>query len=494
MRKWLVMTMLALAAATAALAQSSSHDPTWWDKYTYISHNGPDIFAPVAPLLATSTNVDVSNECGPQSETFIAINPNQPLQLAAGSNEIFRLPMRGYFSSDDGATWGGVDLPLPRPVGANGVDFGSDPTLAFDSSNHLYYGYIVVFFGRGTGINGTEMAVARSTDGGQTWPKVTYFEFNGGENHFNDKPMLTTDANATSPYKDSVYVAWDAALGGSSSGGVRLAYSRDHGATFTTHRIDDPIGPGRAIGATVTTGPGGEVYVAWNDYAANTIAFTSSTDGGVTFGAPRVIAAKSIPFDIGIPAEFNRRALVYPACDVDRTGGAHRGRITCAWMDLTSDGQNTDIYASYSDNQGKNWTPRKPVADSIPGADRFNHWLATDPVTGQVNVSYYDTRNDATGGRFETDVFLSQSADGATFGSGLRVTDVKSNEHDCGGLFPCPSINYGNQQGDYEGVAAYGGVVHPVWTDSRRNQEQTGDPACGRGRGLMEEVFTARVQ
>jgi len=487
---------LALAAASPAMAQSSSHDPTWWDKYLYLANNGPDALQLTAPSASTGTNVDVSNECGPQSETFIAINPRKPTQLAAGSNEIFRLPMEGYFSSDDGATWGRVDLPLPPPIGTNGIDFGSDPTLAFDSSGNLFYGYIVVFFGNGLGqsIKGTEMAVARSTDGGRSWPQVTFFEFNGGTDHFNDKPMVTTDANVRSPFRDSVYAAWDAASGGSSAGGVRFARSRDHGASFTTIRIDDPSGPGRAIGATVTTGPDGQVYVAWNDIAANTITFNSSLDGGVSFGTPTVIAAKSIPFDIGIPAEFNRRALVYPACDADRSKGAHRGRIVCSWMDLTRDGQDTDIFASFSDDEGATWSPRYTVAESLAGADRFNHWLATDPVTGGVSVSYYDTRNDSTGGKFETDIYLSRSTDGVHFAPSLKVTDVKSNEHDCNGLFPCPSINYGNQQGDYEGVAAFGGVVHPIWTDSRRNQERAGDPTCGRGRGIMEEVFTATVR
>ena len=53
------------------------------------------------------------------------------------------------------------------------------------------------------------------------------------------------------------------------------------------------------------------------------------------------------------------------------------------------------------------------------------------------------------------------------------------------------SINYGNQQGDYEGIVAYGGVAHPIWTDSRRNTEPA--PGCTT-RGLMEEVFTATVK
>ena len=160
-------------------------------------------------------------------------------------------------------------------------------------------------------------------------------------------------------------------------------------------------------------------------------------------------------------------------------------------MDLTTDGAHTDIYGSVSDDGGATWSARGTIGESLSRVDRFNHWLATDPVTGQVNVSYYDTRNDTTGAGFMTDTYLSQSSDGQHFGPSVRVSDVSSNEHDCNGVFPCNSINYGNQQGDYEGVAAFGGVVHPIWTDSRRNQ--TPAPTCAV-RGLMEEVFTATVK
>src|SRR6266581_6353807 len=249
-------------------AQSSSPDPTWWSKYEFIRDNGGDASPSSTTSATVSGNVDVSNECGPQSETFITINQNKPKVLAAGSNEIFRLPMRGYFSTNGGGSWGGVDLPLPPAKGANGIDFGSDPTLAFDSEGNVFYGYIVVFFSNGNGINGTDMAVAKSTDGGKTYPSVTYFSFSGGSDHFNDKPMITADANPASPFRDNVYIAWDAAIGGSTSGGLRLGRSTDGGATFTMTRIDSPNGPGRAIGAQPFVGPNGELYVAWNDYAA----------------------------------------------------------------------------------------------------------------------------------------------------------------------------------------------------------------------------------
>ena len=134
------------------------------------------------------------------------------------------------------------------------------------------------------------------------------------------------------------------------------------------------------------------------------------------------------------------------------------------------------------------------MTDRLPAlVDRFNHWLSVDPVTGDVNVSFYDTRNDTTGSRFVTDIFFSQSTDGGVsfLSPNLRVSSESSNEHDCNGIFPCPAIDYFNQQGDYSGLVSFGGVSHPLWTDSRRQLQASS--GC-RTNLLMEEVFTATVK
>src|SRR5947207_671152 len=316
-----------LAQASVLTAGNDPNNPTWWDKYTYLAKNGPAGDGSTSGSVSSGTNVDVSNECGPQSETFITLDTRSPKNLAAGSNEIFRLPMRGYYSSNSGKSWGAVDLPLPSNQGTNSINFGSDPTLTFDSRGNLFYGYIVVFFGNGAGVNGTEMAVARSTDGGKTYPAVTFFGFEGGSNHFNDKPMITADQNLASPYRDNVYIAWDAAVGGSTGGGVRFATSRDNGANFTTVRVDDPKGPGHSIGASPAVGPNGEAYVAWNDYTANAIVFNRSFDGGKRFASPVTISANVLAFDYPLPAESFRGARLYPSLDVDRSSAPKRGTI-----------------------------------------------------------------------------------------------------------------------------------------------------------------------
>ena len=85
-----ILVVLGLAALSLCIssrpakvsAENSSHDPTWWSKYEFIRDNGGDAGALPTTSTIVSGNVDVSNECGPQSETFITINPNKPKTLA----------------------------------------------------------------------------------------------------------------------------------------------------------------------------------------------------------------------------------------------------------------------------------------------------------------------------------------------------------------------------------------------------------------------------
>jgi hypothetical protein len=123
------LAILCLVFSQQINAQNkTNHNPTWWAKYQYLSQSAASSGGGPGSSLTVGSNVDVSNECGPQSETFITINPASSKLLAAGSNEIFRDPMRGYFSTDGGSTWGAVDAPLPPPLqGTHDSRFGSVP-------------------------------------------------------------------------------------------------------------------------------------------------------------------------------------------------------------------------------------------------------------------------------------------------------------------------------------------------------------------------------
>jgi hypothetical protein len=466
------------ASANSANSGVSSYTvPTWWAKYQTVSAPGFKA-GPTGKnaSVAVGANVNVSNEAGPQSETSIAINPGNPQQIVGGSNEIFRLPMRGYFSRDGGATWGGRDLPLPPPIGTNGFDFGSDPGVAWDLHGNVYYSYIVVFFSGGGSINGTEMAVARSSDGGQAWT-ATFFNL-GGPGQFNDKPMIAVDTNPSSPHANTVYVAWDTTAngkGGPSSSGIQLSRSTDGGRTFSTPQaVSDTHGGQRfGIGADPFVGPDGRVYVAWHDIT-NAILVRSSTDGGSTFGAITTVAPTRIAFDAAIPPQNLRGALVYPACGADRSAGPFRGRIYCTWMDNNAHGD-TDIFLAASSSQGATWSAPLTVNDDGGGSFQFNQWLAVDPVTGAVDMSWNDSRNDPTNA--STDVYFTHSSNGgASVAPNVKVTTAPTNETAAG-------ADLGNQYGDYEGIDALGGSVHPIWTDRRAGGSVDG----------FEEVYSATV-
>src|SRR5579859_1818272 len=477
----LVATGAVPTKASSSSTSSTYSVPTWWQKFQTVSAPG---FRPLpgpgrTGSVSVGANVDMSNEPGPQSETSIAINPSKSSQIVAGSNEIFRLPMRGYFSSDGGKTWGGVDLPLPPPRTSNGIDFGSDPGVAWDTNGNVYYSYIVVFFSnqRFQTVDGTEMAVARSSDGGKTWTP-TFFNFNSGKGEFNDKPMIAVDTNQASPHRNTIYVAWDNNTGKSSNNNaVLVSHSTDGGVTFSSPVAASVTngGPESEIGADPFVSPDGTLHVAWNDIQHNTIAQSSSTDGGLTFGPTTVVSTKTVAFDIGIPAQNSRRALIYPACGADTSGGANNGTLYCSWTDETAT-NGTDIFASRSTDGGATWSPKLRVNDDPTGVanDQFNQWLAVDPSNGSVDLSWNDTRNDPT--HVSTDIFYAQSTDGGlTFAPNIQVTTAPTNETCCG-------ADLGNQYGDYEGIAAFDGSIHPVWTDRRASVAS-----------LDEEVFTSTL-
>jgi hypothetical protein len=465
-----LVLMASVAPASASSPNSRDYAAaSWYQKYLVVS-------AGVTPLCsgntgsvgqpAFDTNIDASHECGSQSETSIAINPSDPANVIAGSNEIQRMPMRAMSSTDGGTTFTGFDLPLPPPRTNNGFDFGSDPGIAFDSAGHAYYSYIVVFFGAGGGINGTEMAVARSSDGGATWA-ATYFAPETGTAQFNDKPMITVDTGTA--HSNRIYVAWDHATGNSSStkngNNVLLSYSDDGGVSFSAPvSVSGNVrGKTGGIGADPYVEPDGTLHVAWQDYAHGRIVDATSHDGGLTFASPRLIAPVG-GFDFAIAAQSTRGALVYPAC------GASSTALYCAYMDGTAAA--TTVYVAKSTNGGWTW-----ASTPMPGdGDQFNQWLAVDPVDGSVNVAYYDTH---THGLAPTRYTLARSINGGDSYEATAIATATTDETCCG-----PSVNLGNQYGDYEGIAALDGVVRPVWTDRRQDVIDL---------ALREEVFTATV-
>lgn len=132
---------------------------------------------PAAVVDMSCNTTELGQDWAPDNEIAIAVDPEDPDHLVAGSNDYFyrfnnstgarqAIVPTGFFTSfDGGATW--VDGQIPMQSG-NGA---GDPAPAFDSAHDVVLMAQLENTGGLGGPNVTQgdVAVSRSTDGGLTW-------------------------------------------------------------------------------------------------------------------------------------------------------------------------------------------------------------------------------------------------------------------------------------------------------------------------------------
>ncbi len=416
----------------------------------------------VGATLTVGTNINVSNLPGFQSEVTIAVNPTNPMNLVAGSNDPSSGVMDAYFSIDGGVTW--QFRPLPLTVGGTTFQSATDPVVAYDRQGVAYFAYELL-----DGNNAGANVIARSTDGGDTWSAVLVTPAGSGD----DKEWFAVGPDPSNLAVDRYYYVWQR------GNRIFISTSSDSLTWSTPLQISDGASAGK-IDCIVSVGPNGEVYVVWEDFqtvGVDRIVVDRSFDGGQTFTTDTLVTTTNLnPFfdpgsggtDYVIPAQPTRGIWSAVSIDVDRSTGSNRGRVYISFGDQgDGDGDpitghdDTDVFLVYSDNQGANWTPRVRVNDDATTTSQFFPWMAVDPVTGFVSTAWYDARNDvANNQRVET--FITTSIDGGdTFAPSVRVATAPSDQS-------VANANADpNQYGDYSGLAVYNNVAHPIWTDSR---------------------------
>jgi hypothetical protein len=158
-------------------------------------------------------------------------------------------------------------------------------------------------------------------------------------------------------------------------------------------------------------------------------------------------------------------------------------------LEQKNESDNMDIYVRYSDDDGATWSAGVRVNDDSTKNSQFLPKISLDPTTGNLAVIWYDCRNDlGNGGPGDTDgvsntdaqVWGAFSTDGGrTFTKNIRISAGTSNSHDA---------HNGIDYGDYSGLAFYGGIAHPAWSD---NSNSTGNNPDGTLHQL--DIYTARV-
>jgi len=349
--------------------------------------NSPLDGSAVLPPVVT-VNQDTAG--APQNETAIAVDPNNPQRVVAAANDyvsrtwsctVGGTPCSAlgdgysgtYFSNDGGATWCcaasdpqhlGTLIPGVTRLAGGQYDAGGDPALAFDSRGTVYYAGLG--FNRESAPN--TVAVNRGTfgpSGALSWSQPTFINQTTSPSTLNDKEWIAADANASSPFRDRLYVSWTRFLFNAHNGSyvqspIFFAWSSNGGRTFSApSQISGNVKYDQ--GSRPVVGPDGSVYVFFEGAtrlaSLDSTYVVKSTDGGVSWGQPVQVSTLR---DSHVLTDTAFRDNSYPAA-----AAAPNGDLYATWTTMV--GQTSTAVWSRSTDGGTTWsTP----ANAFPAAAR----------------------------------------------------------------------------------------------------------------------------
>jgi hypothetical protein len=441
-----------------------------------------------------------------QNETTVAVNPANPRNLVAGSNDYRVFNTRenrndgsgwAYTTFDGGRTWANVQLPhLTFQTGATGalsiMDSAGDPAIAFGPHNTVYYANLV--FSRLSDASG--LAVSVSHDGGRTFGEPSIAQLDGVNpdgtaaptDIFNDKEWITADPSSGTVYLTWTRFTYDDA-GNYLESPIMVRKSNDYGRSWGAAVRVAPSLTGFSGGITPfdqgsnpQVGNDGTLYIAYE----GSVCATAACDGADDHDA--VVLARSrnggrsftnteaaLDFDFPTNEDAGTEALTgenfrinsYPQLAYDRV----TGRLWITWAD-DRDGSydNGESVKTNGDNlvissaDGVHWA--KPVTIGS-GADEVYPAIAA--LGGRIAVSYYTRKYDPAGIGLDFALVTGWGA-GVAKAPVRRLTTQTENpqvQFVGTGLLTGDTLQ-GTFIGDYTAVALGTDFqVHPVWTDFR---------------------------
>ncbi|MEJ2709691.1 MAG: sialidase family protein [Anaerolineales bacterium] len=404
--------------------------------------------------------------------------------------------LSGYaYSSDGGQTFtdGGVPFLVSTP-GGDKLTRG-DPSLDVGGYGNatFYYANMAVDTDP-AGLGGMVVHSGSFQGKSFSWENGVFIPA-PAPNDFLDKELLATDKRGNS---QAVYVSVTNFIEtcnqpGYGWGQIELYSSMDGGNTWSRTIIQpdetlitDPNDPACGAdgvinqGSMPAVGTEGELYVVWErgyyapiygGYALPraTIVVATSSDQGASFTAP-VEVASICSGALFPPAGYNRPTTNdFPRIAVAQSG-PYRGRIYVTFQDCSAAygdapfGQDTDVYLSYSDDQGITWSTPTLVAGGADGLIQFWPTVSIQPG-GNIDITYYESL-EAEGTSF-VNTYWAQSIDGgATFEAPVRVSDVTTD-------WGATASNIIPNFGDYNTAVSAGDRLFSTWADGRNGVPDT---------------------
>jgi hypothetical protein len=313
---------------------------------------------------------------------------------------------------------------------------------------------------------------------------------------FQDKINLTVD-QTDGEHGGNVYVAWSQYHFASRNNGVLFSRSTDGGVSFSRDIRVTPIEHGTASFTDLAVGPDGTVWLTYLTYASSSRPTTdvwllSSTDGGVSFGAPEHVASIS-RFDSDLftggtggvdcgdgpfacPSGFVFSRFFSNSAVAADEDGAH-----VVWAGRLQNGQSKVWTRTFADGE---WGD----AATIDGVATGHQWMPdVASADGTITVVFYDSRADTS---YAPDRPPGNTADGHNSGDVVQTMIATSTDGGATwGESPVSTAgsNFGWMTngsrrvgfwGDYIYASAVPGAVNVVWTDSRDLESGT-DPRAG---------------
>ena len=370
-------------------------------------------------------------------EPSIAVDPTNTSNIYAGS-----VLDNFYQSTDGGKTW--TTEKISSPYGVWG-----DPVIHADKSGRVYFFHLSD--PEGTNWRSDQILdrmVCQTKDGPKDSFNEGSFTAINGKKH--DKEWV-----AEHPSKGTIGLSWTqfddyGTDDPDCKSTILFSESYDQGQSWSTPKvisnkrgdcIDDD---GTAEGAVPAYGVKNAIYVGW---ALRDSLYVSRSLDGRNWQ------------DVLVSTQFAGWSQNYegfsrcngmPITVVDHCPSSpYFGRVYLCWGDQDYY-MGGEIYFSYSDDAGGNWSPKKSVSPDGGRSDQFLPWLSVDPTTGYLYAVYYDRRN-LQGAA--TNTYLAISHDGGATWQEQKINVAPFTPNDA--VF----------MGDYNHISAYDGVVRPIWTE-----------------------------
>lgn len=284
---------------------------------------------------------------------------------------------------------------------AGSYDRASDPVVAYDAAHGVWLIESLVSIGS----TGAAVLVSQSTDATATaWNTPTTVHARSGSENL-DKNWIVCDDTSSSPFYGHCYAEWDDT---GASDLIHMSTSTDGGLTWGAQQQTANNATG--IGGQPLVQPNGTVIVPIDNAGESAVLAFTSTNGGASWSSTVTIASISSHIVAG-----GLRNGSMPSAEID---GA--GTVYVVWRDCRFESRckANDIVMSTSSN-GTTWSavariPADPVGS---GVDHFTPGLGVDKSTSGssahlVLAYYYYPVANCTSTTCRLDVGYSSSTDG----------------------------------------------------------------------------------